>query len=105
MIAWSFGRKSVDETLKQDVEALRADLKQIKADLVGLTKKLGSLTATEAAEGLDSIKQASAQAEARLRHAATEARTTLEEQVREKPLGTLLLAFAIGMLFGKAAGR
>lgn len=95
----------MDDTLKQEVEALRADLKKIKADLLGLTKTLSKVTASEAAEGLQGIKQKSDQMEAKLRQAAGEAKTTLEEQVREKPLGTLLLAFGIGLLFGKVAGR
>jgi len=95
----------VEDTLKQDVEALRADLKQIKSDLSGLTKTLKAITSAEAAEHIKTIKDKSEQVEARVRKAAEEAKTTLEQQVQEKPLGTLLLAFAIGMLFGRAAGR
>ena len=93
----------MDDNLKQEVETLRTDLKQIKADLTALSKTLAQITTSEATERLQGIKQAGEQAEARLRQAATDARTTLEEQVREKPLGTLLLAFGIGLLFGKAA--
>ncbi len=95
----------MDETLKSEIDALRTDLKQIKNDLLGLTKTLSSITASEAAEGLQGLKQASEQAEARLRQAAGEARSTLEHQIRDKPLGTLLVAFGIGLLFGKAASR
>jgi ElaB/YqjD/DUF883 family membrane-anchored ribosome-binding protein len=96
---------AVDETLKQEVEALRTDLKQIKTDLLGLSKTIGQITMGEAAEKLHDIKQARDQVEDRVRRAAGEAKTTLEEQVKEKPLGTLLVAFGLGLLLGRAALR
>jgi ElaB/YqjD/DUF883 family membrane-anchored ribosome-binding protein len=95
----------MDDALKKEVDALRGDLKKIKEDLVGLTKTITQLTKSEAAEGLKDIKQTGEQVEARLRKAADEAKTTLEQQVRDRPLGTLLLAFTVGLLFGKAASR
>lgn len=95
----------MDDSLKEEVAALRNDLKQIKNDLLGLTKTIGQITREEASEGLRDIKQASEQVEAKLRHAATDAKETLEQQVRDRPLGTLLLAFSVGLLFGKAASR
>jgi ElaB/YqjD/DUF883 family membrane-anchored ribosome-binding protein len=95
----------MDDALKKEVDALRGDLKKIKDDLVGLTKTITQLTKSEAAEGLKDIKQTGEQVEARLRKAADEAKTTLEQQVRDRPLGTLLLAFTVGLLFGKAASR
>ena len=95
----------MDEPLKQEVEALRADLKQIKADLLGLSKTIGQITKAEATERLQDVRQAGEQVEQRLRQAAGEARTTLEQQVKEKPLGTLLIAFGLGLLFGRAAGH
>ncbi len=95
----------MDEAVKQEVDALRGDLKQIKDDLVSLTKLVGKKTKAEATESLKEIKEASGQVEARLRKAADEAKTSLEQQVRERPLGTLLLAFAVGLLFGKAASH
>jgi ElaB/YqjD/DUF883 family membrane-anchored ribosome-binding protein len=92
----------MEDTLKQEVEALKADLKQIKADLKGLSKTLGQMTMSEASESIKNIKEAGAKAEEKIRKATGEARTTLEEQVREKPLGAVLIAFAVGVLLGKA---
>ena len=95
----------MDESVKSEVEALRADFKKISEDLKGLTKTLATLTARQAAEGVDELKQKRDQVEAQLRQAAGEARTTLEDHVREKPLNTLLLAFAVGLVLGKGLGR
>lgn len=96
----------VDEkTIKTEVEALRADFKQVKEDLVGLTRILSQYTSKQAGEGLDDLKQARDRIEAQLRQAAGEARDTLEQRVKEQPLGTLLIAFGVGLLIGKAVSR
>ena len=91
----------MDDSVKSEVEALRKDFKQVKDDLASLTKVLKDLGAKRAAEGVDELKEARDKVEAQLRQAASEARGTLEDQVREKPLGTLAMAFAIGLLLGK----
>lgn len=91
----------MDDSVKSEVEALRKDFKQVKDDLASLTKVLKDLGAKRAAEGVDDLKVARDRVEAQLRQAATEARGSLEDQVREKPLGTLAIAFSIGLLLGK----
>ena len=102
----------MDDTVKSEVDALRADFKQIKDDLKGLTAAISQLAAKQGAEAVDELKQKRDKVEAQLRHAAGEAkatfgdaRTTLEEHVREKPLNTLLLAFTVGLVLGKGLGR
>ncbi len=91
----------MDDTVKSEVEALRKDFKQIKDDLAGLSKALKDIGTKRATEGVDDLKQARDKIEAQLRQTANEARGTLEDQVREKPLGTLAIAFAVGLLLGK----
>jgi len=95
----------MDETVKSEVDALRADFKQIKEDLKGLTAAISQLAAKQGSEAVEELKQKRDKVEAQLRQAAGEAKTTLEEHVREKPLNTLLLAFAVGLVLGKGLGR
>ena len=95
----------MDEAVKSEVEALRADFKKISEDLKGLTKTLAEVTRKQATEGVEDLKQKRDQVEAQLRQAAGEACSTLEDHVREKPLNTLLIAFAIGLVLGKGLGR
>jgi len=94
-----------DKAIKDDVDALRADFKQVKADLVELTKTLSQFTSRHAAEGLDDLKVRRDRLETQLRSVAGEARDTLEQRVKDQPLGTLLIAFGVGLLIGKSAGR
>lgn len=95
----------MDETVKSEVDALRTDFKQIKEDLKGLTAAISQLAAKQGAEAVDELKQKRDKIEAQLRQTAGEAKTTLEEHVREKPLNTLLLAFTVGLVLGKGLGR
>jgi ElaB/YqjD/DUF883 family membrane-anchored ribosome-binding protein len=95
----------MDESVKTEVEALRADFKQIREDLKSLTSALGQLAGKQAAEGVDELKQKRDKIEAQLRQVAGDARTSVEEHVREKPVNSLLLAFAIGLVLGKGFGR
>jgi ElaB/YqjD/DUF883 family membrane-anchored ribosome-binding protein len=95
----------MEESVKSEVDALRADFKQIKEDLKGLTAAIKQLAAKQGSEAVDELKQKRDKVEAQLRHAAGEAKTTLEEHVREKPINTLLLAFAVGLVLGKGLGR
>lgn len=94
-----------DKAIKDDVEALRADFKQVKADLMELTRTLTQLTSRQASESLDDLKERRDRLETQLRSAANDARDTLEARVKDQPLGTLLIAFGVGLLIGKAAGR
>ena len=95
----------MDETVKSEVDALRADFKQIKEDLKGLTAAISQLAAKQGAEAVDELKLRRDKVEAHLRQAAGDAKTTLEEHVREKPLNTLLLAFMVGLVLGRGLGR
>jgi len=95
----------MEESVKSEVDALRADFKQIKEDLKGLTAAISQLAAKQGSEAVEELKQKRDKVEAQLRHAAGEAKTTIEEHVREKPLNTLLLAFAVGLVLGKGLGR
>lgn len=94
-----------EKTIKSDVEALRNDFKQVKEDLVELTKTLSQLTSKQANESLDDLKQARDKIETQLRQVAGEARDTLEARVKDQPLGTLLIAFGVGLLIGKTVSR
>ena len=96
----------VDEkTVKSEVDALRADFKQVKDDLVALTKTLSQYTSRQANESIVDLKQARDRIEAQVRQTAGDARETLEKRVHDQPLGTLAIAFGIGLLIGKTVGR
>jgi ElaB/YqjD/DUF883 family membrane-anchored ribosome-binding protein len=94
-----------EKTIKTEVEALRADFRQVKDDIVTLTKTLSQYTSKQANESIVDLKQARDRIEAQVRQSAGDARETLEKRVHDQPLGTLAIAFGVGLLIGKLVGR
>ncbi|HET8726998.1 MAG TPA: hypothetical protein VFO41_05755 [Alphaproteobacteria bacterium] len=98
--------------IEQEFDTLRADLDILRADIVSLTKALGEnvkdvareqeLRARAAVRGAGT-KLDEARLQARLK--AREGATALEEQIEERPLTSVLVAFGLGLLLGKLMDR
>ena len=84
----------MEEGMNQEVDALRADFNKLREDLAALTKTLKEQTRQKAADGLSDLKTKT-----------DEYRTGFEDQIREKPLETVLAAFGIGLVLGKLFSR
>jgi hypothetical protein len=83
-----------------DVEALRAELKNLRADFSRITEILKDSAKSRGAEAADRIRQT---AERGWTEAKSTAQTVLEE-MEERPLGTAMVVFIGGMLFGLLLG-
>jgi ElaB/YqjD/DUF883 family membrane-anchored ribosome-binding protein len=101
-----------DTTVKTEFDSLRADFSQMRSDLAKLTKAIGEMTAHEATDRLAELKRAGRTAQHQL-HKAVEGAdslrqsgvTAIEQQINERPLAVMALAFGIGLLLGKVAHR
>ena len=94
-----------DNRLGKDVETLRDDISKLREDLTGIAQSLleKGKSETEAAkerlsEGLQDEFQA-------VRDKSNETVESLEDQIREKPLLSLLIAFIVGLFLGKLFDR
>src|SRR5580765_4498734 len=83
-----------------DMEALRAELKNLRADFSRITEILKDTAKSRGAEAADKIRQT---AERGWTEAKSTAQTVLEE-MEERPLGTAMVVFIGGMLFGLLLG-
>jgi F0F1-type ATP synthase membrane subunit b/b' len=83
-----------------DMEALRAELKNLRADFSRITEILKDTAKNRGAEAADKIRQT---AERGWSEAKSTAQTVLEE-MEERPLGTAMVVFIGGMLFGLLLG-
>lgn len=82
-------------------EELRDDLEKIKSDLAALVDTVGKFAADGGREGLHAFETVRARAEAQAAHSIE----SVERQIVEKPLISVLIAFAAGMLFGRLMDR
>jgi ElaB/YqjD/DUF883 family membrane-anchored ribosome-binding protein len=98
--------------LEQGWQNLRVDMNKIRSDLAGVAQALFDAGRTEAGEArvrlqemaqhkLDSVRQALDSARQRGQNATD----VIKQQVEEKPLLAVALAFGAGMLLGLLAKR
>ena len=83
-----------------DVQALRAELKNLRADFVKITEILKDSARNRGADAADKLR---ATAERGWSEAKSTAQTVMEE-MEERPLGTAMIVFVAGMLFGVLVG-
>jgi ElaB/YqjD/DUF883 family membrane-anchored ribosome-binding protein len=101
-----------DNSVRTEFDSLRTDFTQMRGDLAGLTKAIAEMTAQGATDRLADVKQAGKTAQHQLNKAVNGADSlchsgvaALEQQVNERPLAIMALAFGIGLLIGKVAHR
>jgi ElaB/YqjD/DUF883 family membrane-anchored ribosome-binding protein len=82
-------------------DALRDDLDQVRADLAALIDTVGKLASDSGKEGLRAFEKMKARTQAQ----ATESLESVEHQIAARPLTSVLIAFAAGLLFGKLMDR
>jgi len=101
-----------ENNVKAEFDSLRTDFAQMRSDLTSLTKAIAAMTSQEASDRLGDLKQAGKSVRHQFRHAVDGADslrqssvTAIEQQVAERPLAVMALAFGIGLLIGKVAHR
>lgn len=112
-------RKDAKDAASEAAEELRPDLGQLKADFERLSDSISSLRSHLVGLGREGARSAQAAGLAQLDHLRREVdemaqqfrqqgRDTLgqvEDQVRERPLTSLLMAVGIGMVLARLLGR
>jgi ElaB/YqjD/DUF883 family membrane-anchored ribosome-binding protein len=94
-----------DKRLDKDLETLKGDISKLREDLTGIAQILleKGKSETEAAkgrlsEGLQDEFQAA-------RDKSKETVESLERQIKEKPMLSLIIAFILGLFLGKLFDR
>lgn len=94
-----------ERDLRQDIDALRGDFDSLRKDVGQLVETLKGSTSERAEAELEDVRR-------RLNKLATDVRTGGREQVRnieshieERPLASLAVAFAVGLMLGRLFDR
>ena len=85
----------------KSTDDLRADLDKMRADLAALMDSVGKFASDSGREGVLAFDSVRTRAQAQ----ATQSLESIEHQIAAKPLTSVLVAFAVGMLFGKLMDR
>jgi len=99
-------------TVSSELDSLRSDVSKLRSDLAGLAEallKAGKHEAgaarekleEEVSKRLDSLREKAAT----VRDAGQTAIETIENQIEERPFISMLVAFAVGLVFGKLVDR
>ena len=86
------------ETLKDDISKLKEDLSTIAQTLLEKGKSEGEIAKDRISESIRDEFQAA-------KDKGKEKVETIEDQIREKPLLSILIAFVIGLFLGKLFDR
>lgn len=91
--------------LESDIEKLKADLKQLNQTLMGLGRETIDSAQQEGAARVEALRREADELAGRLKQRGQHQFDTLEAQVHDKPLMTLLAAFGLGMIISRIIDR
>ncbi len=87
--------------LGKDVETLKDDLSKLREDLTGIAQSLLEKGKTETEAAKDKLSEGLQDEFQAVRDKSKETVESIEDQIREKPLLSLLIAFIVGLFLGK----
>jgi ElaB/YqjD/DUF883 family membrane-anchored ribosome-binding protein len=96
----SEGTDEMSAATDADMQALRAELRNLRNDFAKITELLKDTARNRGAEAADRIRET---AERGWNEAKSTAQNVIEE-MEERPLGTAMVVFVAGMLFGLLLG-
>jgi ElaB/YqjD/DUF883 family membrane-anchored ribosome-binding protein len=105
-------RNMATHTVNNELDSLKSDMSKLRSDLAGLAEaliKAGKHEAGAAKERLeeevhtrlDSLREKAGDA----REAGANALKSIESHIEERPFVSMLVAFAVGLVFGKFLDR
>lgn len=94
-----------DRDLRQDLDTLKSDLDVLKKDIAAIAQSLKGSATSRAEHELDQVRQRVSRLAGDLQSQGKEQLRSFEAQVEERPLASLAMAFAIGLIFGKMFDR
>lgn len=88
-----------------DLDALKKDVERLKGDIAAIAAHVRG-AADEAADNVsDHVRNAGRKSEAAAREQFDRGRSAVEHELSERPLTTLGLIFAAGLVIGRVMGK
>lgn len=93
------------DALRDDLTALRSDIASLAATVKELMKSKARHAGAAASENIDDLRDRVEQAAEQVRERGRAASESLKHQVEERPLTSLLVAFAVGLVISRLLDR
>ncbi len=94
-----------ERDLSEDIDALRADLEALRRDFARVVETAKDTASSRAQSEIDELQQRLNKLAGEIQSGGRESLRAVEEQVESRPLMSVALAFAIGLILGRAFDR
>jgi ElaB/YqjD/DUF883 family membrane-anchored ribosome-binding protein len=94
-----------ERDLNKDVDAIKSDLDALRKDLSGVVETIKGSAKVRAEAELDALHKRLNQIAADLQASGRDSLRAFEGQIGDKPLVSVAVAFAVGLLIGKLFDR
>ncbi len=98
-------KSSIEDGLKRDVDAIKADMDALRKDLVAVLDTLKGTASTRAEAEIEALRKRLDRIATGAQASGRESLRKVEEQIEERPLVSLAIAFAVGLLLGRIFNR
>jgi ElaB/YqjD/DUF883 family membrane-anchored ribosome-binding protein len=96
---------ALEDDLKRDLDVLRADFDALRQDLASVLDTVKGTAASRADAEIDALRKRLDRLGANLQSTGREGVRAVEEQIEERPLVSLAVAFALGLVLGRLFDR
>jgi ElaB/YqjD/DUF883 family membrane-anchored ribosome-binding protein len=101
----TMAQAEAERNVKQDIEALRSDFDSLRKDVGQLVGTLKDSATSRAETELDALRKRLNKIAGDVQTTGRQQLRTVESQIEERPLVSLAIAFAVGVLLGRLLDR
>ena len=94
-----------ERDLNKDVDAIKSDLDTLRKDLASVLETIKGTAKSRAESELEALQKRMNQIAADVQTSGREGLRAVEGQIGEKPLVSVAVAFAVGLIIGKLFDR
>lgn len=94
-----------DRDLNKDVDAIKNDLDALRKDLASVVETIKGSAKSRAESEIEALQKRLNQIAGNVQTSGREGLQAVEDQITDKPLVSLALAFAVGMALGRLFDR
>ena len=94
-----------DRDLNKDVDAIKTDLDALRKDLASVLETIKGTARNRAESELDALQKRLNQIATDVQASGRDSLRAVESQIGERPLVSIAVAFAVGLMLGKLLDR